>query len=368
MAKLDKVAQKLFGVSAGVDEISKFGSLAAGSEAFTTNIAQMMSLSNWEDGWYLAVIGGNAPTIQDMNAICTVFAYQLGYLMQAGVAEWDDETVYYIGSIANVAGTLYVSLTDDNTNNDPTTSPVNWRANTAEPTGAGKDFWGATKPTGYVWASGKTIGDASSNATERANADTLALFTMFWTDYADLILPIYTSGGVLSTRGASAAVDFAAHKAISVPDKRGRVSAGKDNLGGTAASRLTGTTMSPDGQTLGAVGGAQTVTLVSNEMPSHTHTQTAHNHTQDAHTHTQNAHNHDVVIRSGSTPGGNNAFNTDGYAATSLNNDLVQNKTATNQNTTATNQATTAVNQSTGGGAAHLNAQPTIVCNYIIKL
>jgi microcystin-dependent protein len=54
-----------------------------------------------------------------------------------------------------------------------------------------------------------------------------------------------------------------------IPDKRGRVSATKDNLGGSAASRLTGTTMTPDGNTLGAVSANnQTVTLAANQIPS----------------------------------------------------------------------------------------------------
>src|SRR5260370_42412322 len=62
---------------------------------------------------------------------------------------------------------------------------------------------------------------------------------------------------------------------FNVPDLRGRVVAGKDNMGGSAASRLTSTTMSPDGITLGATGGEQTHTLVTSEMPSHTHTVTS---------------------------------------------------------------------------------------------
>jgi microcystin-dependent protein len=42
--------------------------------------------------------------------------------------------------------------------------------------------------------------------------------------------------------------------------------------GSSAASRITSTTFSPDGQTLGATGGAQTVTLTTTELPSHKHT------------------------------------------------------------------------------------------------
>lgn len=50
---------------------------------------------------------------------------------------------------------------------------------------------------------------------------------------------------------------------FNVPDLRGRVIAGRDNMGGTPAGLLTSTTMSPDGNTDGAVGGSQQNTAVT---------------------------------------------------------------------------------------------------------
>lgn len=342
MAKLDKIAQKLFGSGAGFHQIIKFGSLFAGATAYTTDVAEMMSLSNWLTGWYGAAIGGNAPTIQDMNAVHTVLSYQLGYLMQAGVPEWDSETVYYIGSFTNSGGKLYISLTDDNTNN-AVTDTSNWKLFLGEPTGSGKDFWGATLPAGYVWASGKTIGNAASNATERANADTFDLFSQFWTDFSATALPIYTSAGVLSVRGASAAADFAANKAISVPDKRGRVSAGKDNLGGTAANRLTTAGSGVDGVTLGAVGGEQTHALTTAELATHNHTLT------------DPGHFHANVNNAACAPG--TSFNAMSNIASGI------------QSAVQTASKVTGITLADAGlGTAHNNVQPTIVCNYIIKL
>lgn len=167
---------------------------------------------------------------------------------------------------------------------------------------------------------------------------------------------------------------------FNIPDLRGRVVAGVDNMGGSDAGRLDWA------NTLGTVGGTQTHTLTTAEMPSHTHIQNSHNHTQNSHNHTQNSHNHTQNSHAhGSTNGINFAtwtggvvtgqsggsFNlpsgvglSTGTAGTTATNNAT---TATNNATTATNNATTAVNQNTGGGGAHNNMQPTILLNYIIK-
>ena len=59
---------------------------------------------------------------------------------------------------------------------------------------------------------------------------------------------------------------------FNLPDLRGRVSAGRDNMGGVAAGRLTSVTMAPDAITVGGVGGGQTVTIAQNQLPNVTFT------------------------------------------------------------------------------------------------
>jgi hypothetical protein len=74
-----------------------------------------------------------------------------------------------------------------------------------------------TAPAGTVAMDGLTIGNASSGATSRANVDTLALFTLLWNQASNALLPIQDSAGTASTRGASAAADYAANKRLTLP-------------------------------------------------------------------------------------------------------------------------------------------------------
>lgn len=69
-----------------------------------------------------------------------------------------------------------------------------------------------------------------------------------------------------------------------VPDKRGRGSMGRDNMGGTSANRMTGVSGSLDADKLGNTGGAEQVTLVANNVPAHKHpiTDVAHEHVMRA--------------------------------------------------------------------------------------
>lgn len=128
-------------------------------------------------------------------------------------------------------------------------------------TGDMKVAYGTSILSGWVRANGRTIGSATSGASERANADVQALFVYLWG--ADVNLAV--SGG----RGASAAADWSANKTITLPDLRGRVLAGLDDMGNSAAGRLTaGFFASPT--TLGAPGGSQSQTLATANLPPYT--------------------------------------------------------------------------------------------------
>jgi len=104
--------------------------------------------------------------------------------------------------------------------------------------------------TGWVRMNGLTIGSHLSSATERANDDTQNLFLFLWNNFADGIAAVSTG------RGGSAAADYAANKTIVVPSMYQRGALNVDSSG----TEIAGTAV-----------GAATKTLITAEMPAHTH-------------------------------------------------------------------------------------------------
>lgn len=78
-------------------------------------------------GW--GIVGpSDQPTLQDFNAVSYTHGQILSYIHQVGVAEYDAAQEYYIYSITNESGIVYVSLTNGNIGNAPSSSPANWKA------------------------------------------------------------------------------------------------------------------------------------------------------------------------------------------------------------------------------------------------
>jgi microcystin-dependent protein len=192
---------------------------------------------------------------------------------------------------------------------------------------------------GWVRAAGRTIGSASSGATERANADTSALFQHLWTVDSTLT--------VSSGRGATAAGDFAANKTIALPDYRERALVGLADMGNSAGTLLSGNTVdnSETTITLGATIGVGTHTLTTPQIPSHTHTGT---------TSSDGDHSHTVPARTNDTSGGL----ADGNGGISAN-------VATSTDGAHTHTFTS---NASGGGGSHPNVQPSALVTIYIKL
>lgn len=121
MSKLLRYDQKVFGSTAQAGQISKFGSLQAGvPETYsgaTVTPDNIQALSNYLTGWFGSIMANNSPTVEDFNAICYLFTYQVAYLCQRGVPEWCAGTTYYTGSVVtDSSGNMYKSLIDNNLN------------------------------------------------------------------------------------------------------------------------------------------------------------------------------------------------------------------------------------------------------------
>ena len=140
---------------------------------------------------------------------------------------------------------------------------------------------------------------------------------------------------------------------FNVPDGRGRVTVGRDDMGGTSANRLTGQTGGLNGDNLVAVGGSETHTLTSTDTPTHTHTAT----TGASGTHTHGVQTF-AVTTTASAPGSPifgaaTATGGGGIRAGAAQADGDHTHTVTVDNY--------------GSGGAHNNVQPSRVVNFIIR-
>ena len=181
------------------------------------------------------------------------------------------------------------------------------RASTGGPVGSCLEYHGSTLPYGYEFPNGQTLSSAS---------------TLYPEFYA-----VNGSSGVTL-------------------DKRGRLGIPLDNLGGSAAGRLSGGIIT--GTAIGNVGGTDTITLSTSQIPAHTHSGTTGNENA-THTHAYTASN----LNNSTTGGG--AF-PDNQGGTTL----------STGNQSANHQHNFTTDNGTGGGLAHSNLQPSIMVAQVL--
>lgn len=187
-------------------------------------------------------------------------------------------------------------------------------------TGDVKLTFKTTADGGWVLMNDGTIGNAASAGTTRANADTVALFTLLWNNTANADCAVSTG------RGANAAADYAANKTIALPKALGRALATYGTGAGLTA------------RTLAHVVGSET--LITGELPAHAHGAGTYTWPATDGAGAGSATRYGVVTPSASTGGG--ATNTDVPVSGS--------------------------SGSTGSGTADSKMQPTVFLNTMIKL
>lgn len=283
------------------------GGLTVGGTANAITLTASSAIASYANGQVFAFIAGSTntgATTLNVNTIGTkaVMKATGGGAAALNGAEIQSGCIYsvqYNTSLNGGAGAWLLV--------NPTVSGV-------EP-GMIFDYAGSTAPTGYLLCYGQAVSR---------------------TTYAALFAVLSTTFGT-----GDGSTTF------NLPDYRGRIAAGKDDMGGSSANRLTNQTGGLDGDTLGATGGSETHTLTEAQLASHTHTGTTNS--DGGHTHT-----YDKIANSRGGEGGNPWYAN--YDFTS---------TATGGTGVHSHAFTTA---SAGSGSAHNNVQPTIILNKIIKI
>lgn len=309
------------------------------------------------------------------NAAASAAAAQVAKITWRG--NWSSATAYVTTDAVHYLGRAYV-CTLANSNQTPPFPPATstfWgllAEKGVDGTGAGdmlkaENLLGLTNyPSARTNLGATTVGGALFTTASAAAART----TLGFTAIGDGLATAASAAAARSTIGAAAAVDLpvgvvfpfvgtvapsnfllCAGQAISrttyaalftavgttfglgdgsttfnLPDLRGRAIAGKDDMGGTAAGRITSAGSGIVGTTLGAVGGDEEHVLTVAQMPAHHHRE---------------------------------ARTTD--AGSQVSHGLASGQKIL--------QADWGIDTfDTGGGGAHNNTQPTLILNYIIKV
>lgn len=106
MAGLARKTSIEFGGAGTTSNFGQFGSKEAGFPQTSKDPAVIQALSEWTQGWTTAVVSGDkAAYIEDMNGYCLTESYLVTYLYQMGISEWDSATLYFTGSVIQVAST-----------------------------------------------------------------------------------------------------------------------------------------------------------------------------------------------------------------------------------------------------------------------
>jgi hypothetical protein len=217
--------------------------------------------------------GGVPPFGQDMNGILNRTTAWSQWQSAGGVVPYDASFQTAIGGYPQGAivasgttlGLMWQSSVDNNASNPDTGGAGWWQFGSS----TGTIQWRPTSENipGWIIANNSTIGNASSGATQLADASAKNLFVWHWNNFSNTQCPV--SGG----RGASGAADFAANKTITILDMRGTGMSGVDTMGNAATGRFNGVPVTAGGvSTPGSIIGENLHQLNTGELPVFTPT------------------------------------------------------------------------------------------------
>lgn len=309
--------------------------------------------------------GGSPPFGQDFNGILRQITTIQQWQQAGGGWKYDSAFAAEIGGYpagailqSNVVLTRrWQSAVDGNlTDPDDPSTATGWQP-VGIPPGVPVPMMISAAVPGFLPANGLTIGAASSNGSLRANADTIFLYVANWLNFSATACPIYTSAGVLTTRGANPYADFAANKALAMPDMKGRGVIGVDTMGGAATTRLSGVPFSIGNNTTpGSFCGENFHSLSVTELASHFHVVGIFD----------PGHIHGALfgVRGFSTSGSAQAFQTPPGIDGTVNNNTQS--AATGVRTTSANGLDTT--NSTGSGTGHNTVEQNLTCYWNMSL
>jgi len=299
-------ADKVYFVQNGTSQIATF---TQGSGANVSVAAGKQAIIFADGAGSGAAVTEIKPTAADASVITATLADDA--VTNAKIA---DDAVNADSVVDNSIGAAAINIDGNGTSGQAVVSDgdgsFSYQSNIV-PSGALMPYAGASAPTGFLLCDGSAV-SRSTYATLFAALDNGN---------------IYGAGDGSST--------------FNLPDLRGRVVAGQDDMGGSSADNLTNQSGGLNGDTLGATGGSETQALTEANLAAHTHTFSD----TDAHTVS--------IPRAFIFGAANNSVNVDGSGVRSDSGSI-----------TVSISGTTS---STGSGSAHNNVQPTIVLNYIIK-
>lgn len=113
MAKIDRKTQKIFGSEAGSQQITAFGTAKLDNPTYTSDL-DLIQNANFLQGWDPALENDRAPYREDDTGLWYTVTRQLAYLFQNGIAEYDDNTEYDLGSLVRFSNDIYQSKVANN--------------------------------------------------------------------------------------------------------------------------------------------------------------------------------------------------------------------------------------------------------------